>query len=82
MSCATFRCQQAVAELRHLRAEAREAGKLLEDKKALENKVRLKYCCCALQPRSPCLPSCSCVHLDVDVAALYVPTTCVRLPLP
>jgi chromosome segregation ATPase len=29
-----------VSELRHLKSEAREAGKLLEDKKALEAKLR------------------------------------------
>jgi chromosome segregation ATPase len=29
-----------VCELRHLKSEAREAGKLLEDKKALEAKLR------------------------------------------
>ncbi|WIA40194.1 hypothetical protein OEZ86_013582 [Tetradesmus obliquus] len=35
-----FRCKRAVGELRHLKSEAREAGKLLEDKKALEAKLR------------------------------------------
>jgi hypothetical protein len=37
LSC---RCKQALSELRHLKSEAREAGKLLEDKKVLEVKVR------------------------------------------
>eukprot|EP00879_Flechtneria_rotunda_P010956 GHRR01011448.1.p1 GENE.GHRR01011448.1~~GHRR01011448.1.p1 ORF type:complete len:975 (+),score=342.76 GHRR01011448.1:784-3708(+) len=35
-----FRCKYALLELRQLKTEAREATKLLEDKKALENKVR------------------------------------------
>lgn len=43
--------QVAKKELRNLRAEARESTKLLEDKKALETKVRVK--CCVL----PLLPS-------------------------
>lgn len=34
------RCKQALLELRHLKSEAREATKLLEDKKVLEVKVR------------------------------------------
>lgn len=36
------RCKQALSELRHLKSEAREAGKLLEDKKVLEVKVRCR----------------------------------------
>eukprot|EP00775_Hariotina_reticulata_P007220 gene7220-7433_t len=35
-----FRCKSAAVELRHLKAEAREANKLLEDKKALEAKMK------------------------------------------
>jgi hypothetical protein len=34
-----WRCKHALSELRHLKSEAREAGKLLEDKKVLEVKV-------------------------------------------
>lgn len=33
------RCKQALVELRHLKSKAREATKLLEDKKVLEVKV-------------------------------------------
>lgn len=43
-----IRCKRAAAELRNLKSEAREAGKLLEDKKALEGKVgwsRLHLAC-------------------------------------
>jgi hypothetical protein len=39
------RCKSALVELRHLKAEAREANKLLEDKKALEAKVLLFLMC-------------------------------------
>ncbi|KAF8063028.1 XI-F [Scenedesmus sp. PABB004] len=35
-----FRVKAAAAELRHLKSEAREAGKLLEDKKVLETKLK------------------------------------------
>jgi hypothetical protein len=36
-------------ELRHLKSEAREATKLLEDKKVLEVKVRVKGYLCGKQ---------------------------------
>lgn len=39
MQC-IFRCKAAKRELRNLRADARESTKLLEDKKALETKVK------------------------------------------
>jgi hypothetical protein len=46
---ATRRCKHALGELRHFKSEAREAGKLLEDKKVLEVKVSCAvFCvCCA-----------------------------------
>lgn len=40
--CVSCRCKQALVELRHLKSEAREATKLLEDKKVLEVKVRVQ----------------------------------------
>jgi hypothetical protein len=35
-----WRCKHALSELRHLKSEAREASKLLEDKKVLEVKLK------------------------------------------
>lgn len=50
------RCKQALLELRHLKSEAREATKLLEDKKVLEVKVRLLVCH-PLQPLACWVPA-------------------------
>jgi hypothetical protein len=55
------RCKHALLELRHLKSEAREATKLLEDKKVLEVKVRTGYdtMCCAT-PLHVEYPGCVC----------------------
>jgi hypothetical protein len=50
-----------VSELRHLKSEAREAGKLLEDKKALEAKLRViatDVLSAAAGASMPCLSCC------------------------